>query len=127
MSNFIQLRSAKPAAIAKYRQEVKAITVDRAAHHVDQILSGHKRPNERSYEKALQDGLLRAKLDVIAELFAHMQRLARPDSVADWNREDGGLKRRPRKPQTALELIAAYDQIVRDVVRLKARRRSIVA
>jgi hypothetical protein len=123
MSTFIELRSAKSDAIAKYKAEVKAITIDRAAHHVEHLMAQQKRPTQRSYEKALQDGLLRAKLDVIAELFEHMQRLARPASVADWHRDDHGLKRRARSPQTALELIAAYDQVVRDVVKLKARRR----
>jgi hypothetical protein len=123
MSTFIELRSPRPDAIAKYKAEVKAITIDRAAHHVERMVAEQQRPSARAYERLLQDALLRAKLDVMAELFEHMQRLARPHSVADWNRENGGLKRRSRAPQTALELIAAYDQVVREVVKLKARRR----
>jgi hypothetical protein len=122
MSTFIELRTAKAESIAKYKSEVKAITIDRAAYHVEQILAKQSRPTKRSYEKALQDALLRAKLDVMAELFEHMQRLARPHSVADWDRESGGLKRRSRSPQVALELIGAYDQVVRDVARMKIRR-----
>ncbi len=128
MSTFIELRSAKPEAVAKYKKEVKAIVIDRAAFHVDQYLARQKRTTEKSYERALQDGLQRAKLDVMAELFEHMQRLARPASVADWNREQtGGLTRRPRRPEAALTLIAAYDEVVREVVRMKARQRRAAA
>jgi hypothetical protein len=122
MPTFIELRSAKPTSIAKYKGEVKAITIDRAAHHLDQMLATQTKQTQRSYEKAMQDALLRAKLDVMAELFEHMQRLARPASVADWDRGSGGLTRRSRSPQTALALIAAYDQVVRDVAKLKARK-----
>ncbi len=126
MSTFIELRSSSDTAVAKYKQEVKAIIIDRTAHHVELLLAKYKKPTPKHYEKAMQDALLRAKLDVMAELFEHMQRLARPASVADWDREAGGLARKSRSAQKALSLIAAYDQVVRDLLKLKAARRKPV-
>lgn len=119
MSKFIELRSTTPAAIAKYKREVRAITIDRAAQHMQTLLDAHSKPTKHAYEKALKEGLLRAKLDVMAELFEHMQHLARPRPVTGWNRENGGLQRRNRTAQTAFSFIIAYDQIVRFVANLK--------
>jgi len=123
MSSFIQLKSAKPEAIARYRRELRAIVVDRAADHTQQVIARYKRPTARSYEKALQDGLLRAKLDVLAELFGIMHNLARPNVVAQWSRKDTGLQREVRSPQTTMELLKAYDQLVRYVSNMKAQRK----
>jgi len=120
MPHFIQLRSAKPDAVASYKKELRAIIVDRAAQHVETTLETFKRPTSRTYERALQESLLKAKLDVMAELFAHMQNLARPRAVSGWRRGDKGLVREPRGAQARFDLINAYDDVLRYVSRLQA-------
>ena len=82
MSNFIALSSHQPEAVARYKREVRAIVVDRAADHIDKILPHGRKPSTRSYDKAFEEGLLRAKLDVMAELFRIMHDLARANAVA---------------------------------------------
>lgn len=123
MSSFIKLKSAKPEAIVRYRREVRAIVVDRAADHARQLIARYKKPSSRSYEKALQEGLLRARLDVLAELFGLMHDLARPNAVAQWSRKETGLQREVRSPETTMKLLKAYDQIVRYVANMKATRK----
>jgi hypothetical protein len=125
MQHFIQLQNASPEAIAEYQQEVRAIVIDRAADYVQQTIARYKRPSAGTYEKALQDGLMRAKLDVMAELFRLMHDLARQNVVAQWSRNDSGLKRSRRSPQTVIDLINAYDQVVRYVSTLKAKRKPV--
>jgi hypothetical protein len=80
----------------------------------------YKRPGPGTYEKALQDGLTRAKLDVLAELFRIMHDLARQNVVAQWSRNERGLKRQRRAPETVIDLINAYDRAVRYVSGIKA-------
>ena len=120
MPHFIQLRSAKPDAVASYKKELRAIIVDRAAQHVETTLENYKRPTSRTYERAMQDSLMKAKLDVMAELFSHMQNLARPRAVAGWQRGEKGLVRKPRGVQSRFDLINAYDEVLRYVSNLKA-------
>jgi len=123
MQTFIQLKNTSPEAIAAYKREVRAIVVDRAADHVAQSMARQRRPSPASYEKALQEGLMRAKLDVLAELFRIMHDLARQNVVAQWSRNERGLKRQRRSPEGIIELINAYDRIVRYVSTLKAKRK----
>jgi hypothetical protein len=125
MHNFIQLKNASPESVAGYKREVRAIVVDRAADHVQQIMARYRRPTAAAYEKALQEGLMGAKLDVLAELFRIMHDLARQNAVAQWSRNESGLKRQRRSPETVIELINAYDRIVRYVSSLKAKREPI--
>jgi hypothetical protein len=120
MPHFIQLRSAKPDAVASYKKELRAIVVDRAAQHVESTLETFKRPTSRTYERTLQDSLLKAKLDVMAELFSHMQNLARPRAVSGWRRGEKGLVREPRGAKTRFDLINAYDDVLRYVSKLQA-------
>ena len=117
MHHFIQLKNTSPEAIAGYKRELRAIVIDRAADYVQQKVARFKRPSPASYEKALHEGLMRAKLDVMADL-------ARQNVVAQWSRNDRGLKRSRRSPQTIIDLINAYDQIVRYVATLKANRKA---
>ena len=124
MHHFIQLKNTSPEAIAGYKRELRAIVIDRAADYVQQKVARFKRPSPASYEKALHEGLMRAKLDVMAELFRIMHDLARQNVVAQWSRNDRGLKRSRRSPQTIIDLINAYDQIVRYVATLKANRKA---
>ncbi|MEZ5559693.1 MAG: hypothetical protein R3E86_14265 [Pseudomonadales bacterium] len=123
MANFIQLKSSKPDALRQYKREVRAIVIDRAADHVQQAIARYKRPTGRTYEKALQDGLTRAKLDVMAELFRIMHDLARQNVVSQWSRGDSGLRRERRSSSAIMELIGAYDQVVRYVANMKAQRK----
>lgn len=123
MSHFIALKSTQPNAISRYKREVRAIVVDRAADHIDELLPAGRKPSARSYEKAFQEGLRRAKLDVLAELFRIMHDLARPSAVADWSRGDGGLRRKPLTPEGTMKLIVAYQQIVRYVTSIRAQTR----
>jgi hypothetical protein len=74
---------------------------------------------------ALQDGLQRARLDVLAELFRIMHDLARESAVAQWSRADAGLKRRPRSRNAASDLIRAYLGAVKYVQNVKAQRRAL--
>jgi hypothetical protein len=120
MSNFISLKSTQPKAVSRYKREVRAIVVDRAADHIEQLIPPGKKPSARSYEKAFQEGLLRAKLDVMAELFSIMHDLARPNVVADWSRGENGLQRKARSPAATMKLISAYDQVVRYVASIRA-------
>jgi hypothetical protein len=120
MTQFVALKDATPESIRSYKREIRAIVVDRAAYHVERALEGAKRPSPKRYQAAISDGLARAKLDVMAELFVHMRNVSRPTSVAGWRRAKGGLIREPRKPIQALALIEAYGNIVRYVTRLKA-------
>jgi hypothetical protein len=120
MSNFISLNSTQPKAVSRYKREVRAIVVDRAADYLEQLLPSGRQPSARSYEKALQEGLRRAKLDVMAELFRIMHDLARPSVVADWSRGNDGLRRRTRSTATAMRLIIAYEQVVRYVASIRA-------
>jgi hypothetical protein len=121
---FIQLKNASAESVAQYKRELRAIVVDRAADHVRQIMTRHKRPVSGTYEKALQEGLTRAKLDVLAELFRIMHDLARQNVVAQWSRNERGLKRQRRAPETVIDLINAYDRAVRYVSGLKATRQA---
>ena len=120
MSNFIALSSTQPKALARYKREVRAIVVDRAAHHLEQLLPTDRKASPSRYEKALQEGLRRAKLDVMAELFRIMHDLARPNAVADWSRGDDGLRRKTRSTTTTMRLIDAYGQVVRYVAGMRA-------
>ncbi|MCB1686306.1 MAG: hypothetical protein R3E82_10255 [Pseudomonadales bacterium] len=122
MSGFIQLSSAKAEAISRYKKEIRAIVIDRAADHARLAVARYKRPSDKTYEKALQDGLLRAKLDVLAELFRIMHDLARPSVVSQWSREDSGLRRKPRPARTLMDLVRAYDEVVRYVSNMKAHK-----
>lgn len=122
MTGFIQLSSPKAEAISRYKKEIRAIVIDRAADHAQQAMTRYKRPSEKTYEKALQEALLRAKLDVMAELFRIMHDLARPSVVSQWSRDDSGLRRNPRSPSTLMDLVRAYEQVVRYVTNLKAHR-----
>lgn len=120
MSNFIALSSTQPQAIARYKREVRAIVVDRAADHLEQLLPVGRKPTPSRYEKALQEGLRRAKLDVMAELFRLMHDLARPSAVADWSRRKDGLRRETRSTEATMRLITAYAQVVRYVASMRA-------
>lgn len=121
MTNFIALNSAQPKAIARYKREVRAIVVDRAADHIDKILPKGRKPSSHSYDKAFEEGLLRAKLDVMAELFRIMHDLARANAVAAWSRGDDGLRRRAHSASAAMKLIVAYEQVVRYVSGIRAQ------
>ena len=125
MVSFIELKSANPETISNYKREVRAIVIDRAADHVQQAIARYKRPSPRTYEKALQDGLTRAKLDVMAEIFRLMHDLARQNVVSQWSRHESGLQRRRRSPKTIMALIRAYDTVVRYVANMKAQRKKI--
>jgi len=125
MLSFIQLKSADPEAISAYKHEVRAIVIDRAADHVQQTIARYKRPSPSTYEKALQDGLTRAKLDVMAEIFRLMHDLARQNVVSQWSRHESGLQRRRRSPEAIMALIRAYDTVVRYVANMKAQRKKI--
>lgn len=124
MHQFLQLKDTTPAAISRYKRELRAIVIDRAADHVQSTMARYKRPSAGTYEKALQDGLLRAKLDVMAELFRIMHDLARPNVVGQWSRDAGRLKRQRRPTEATIDLIQAYDRVVRYVSTLKAKRKS---
>jgi hypothetical protein len=81
-------------------------------------------PTAARYDALTDDGLSRAKLDVMAEIAAHMRELARPRGVAGWTRSNSGaLLRERRKPARALKLIAAYTRVILYVARLKAKGR----
>lgn len=120
MANFISLNSTQPKAITRYKREVRAIVIDRAADHLQELLPGGRKVSAQRYEKAVQQSLLRAKLDVMAELFRVMHDLARPSAVADWSRGEGGLRRRTRSPASTMKLIVAYEQVVRYVAAMRA-------
>jgi hypothetical protein len=127
MTTFIALRDASPESIRSYKREIRAIVVDRAAYHLERLLDGIASPSPKRYQTALQESLAKAKLDVMAEVFQHMQELSRPRGVAGWTRGRGGLVRRARDPDQVLALVAAYSDVVRYLVRLRAqgtRRRS---
>lgn len=94
--------------------------VDRAADHIEQLLPPGRKPSSSRYEKVFQEGLLRAKLDVMAELFRIMHDLARPNAVADWSRGDDGLRRKTRSATATMKLIIAYEQVVRYVAGIRA-------
>jgi hypothetical protein len=125
MSSFIELKSLKPEAIKSYKRELRAIVIDRAADHMRRTMARYKQPTARTYENALQDGLQRARLDVLAELFRIMHDLARESAVAQWSRADAGLKRRPRSRNAASDLIRAYLGAVKYVQNVKAQRRAL--
>jgi hypothetical protein len=120
MSNFIALNSTQPKSVARYKREVRAIVIDRAADHIEGLLPANRKPSPKRYEKAFQEGLLRAKLDVMAELFRIMHDLARPNVVAGWSRGDDGLRRKTRSPAATMKLIVAYEQVVRYVAGIRA-------
>lgn len=120
MSSFITLNSTQPNAVARYKREVRAIVVDRAADYIDQLLPTGRKPSAKSYEKAFQEGLNRAKLDVMAELFRIMHDLARPNPVAAWSRGEDGLRRRTRSASATMKLIITYEQVVRYVAGIRA-------
>jgi hypothetical protein len=120
MSNFIPLNSTQPTAIARYKREVRAIVVDRAADHIERLLPKNRKPSPQRYEKAFQEGLLLAKLDVMAELFRMMHDLARPSAVAAWSRGEDGLRRSSLSPAAAMKRIVAYEQVVRYVAAMRA-------
>jgi hypothetical protein len=69
----------------------------------------------------IEDALARSKLDVMTEVFSHMREVSRPRGVAGWTRGRGGLVRETRQPIRALELIAAYTEVVRYLARFKAK------
>lgn len=127
MSKFIALKSARPNAISRYKQEVRAIVIDRAADHIEQRLPTSRKPSDRQYEKAFAEGLMKAKLEVMAELFRLMHDLARDNTVAEWSRGDDGLRRKPRSDAATMELIRAYDQVVRYVSGIRAHARKPAA
>lgn len=120
MSNFISLKSTQPKALIRYKREVRAIVVDRAADHIEQLLPSGRKPSARGYDKAFEQGLLKAKLEVMAELFRIMHDLARNNTVADWSRGDDGLRRKPRSAAATMKLIVAYEQVVRYVASIRA-------
>jgi hypothetical protein len=120
MSNFISLNSTQPKAVSRYKREVRAIVVDRAADHIERLLPASGSVSPQRYEKAFQEGLLMAKLDVMAELFRMMHDLARPREVADWSRGADGLRRTTRSPAATMKLIVAYEQVVRYVAAMRA-------
>lgn len=121
MTQFLTLRSAKPESVRKYKQEVRAIVIDRAAFHVERALPAGKKPSVKRYQAVIEDSLARAKLDVMAEIFMLMRELSRARGVAGWTRGKGGLVRETRRPAAALELVAAYASVVSYVTRLKAQ------
>jgi hypothetical protein len=123
MSQFIALPDGNPESIATYKREIRAIVIDRAAVHAERALAARPKPSPARYQAVMDDALARAKLDVMAEIFSHMRDAARPQSVAGWTRARGGLVRQRRKPVAALELIAAYTQVIRYLTRLKAKGR----
>jgi hypothetical protein len=121
MTEFIALSDTSPESIRTYRREVRAIVIDRAAYHLEHLLARNRNPSAKRYQAALQASLGKAKLDVMTEIFQHMQALSRPRGVAGWSRGRGGLVRQARDPERALALIAAYSDVVRYVARLKAQ------
>lgn len=123
MSNFISLNSTQPRAVSRYKREVRAIVVDRAADYIEQLLPAGRKPTDRSYEKAFQEGLQRAKLDVMAELFRIMHDLARPSVVADWSRGEDGLRRKPLSVEATMKRLATYERVVRYVAAIRAHVR----
>jgi hypothetical protein len=123
MSSFITLNSTQPKSVARYKREVRAIVVDRAADHIERLLPADRKASPKRYEKAFQEGLLRAKLDVMAELFRIMHDLARPSAVADWSRGDDGLRRKTRSAAATMKLIVTYEHIVRYVAAIRAHTR----
>jgi len=125
MTQFITLNSTQPKAVARYKQEVRAIVVDRAADHIEQRLPSGRKPTERQYDKAFAEGLQKAKLEVMAELFRLMHDLARDNTVAEWSRGDDGLRRKRRSDAATLKLISAYEQIVRYVSGIRAHARGV--
>lgn len=125
MSNFIALNSTQPKAVSRYKREVRAIVVDRAADYIEQLLpAGGRKPSARRYEKAFEEGLNRAKLDVMAELFRIMHDLARPNPVAAWSRGEDGLRRRRRSAGATMKLIITYEQVVRYVAGIRVNVKS---
>lgn len=120
MPNFIALNSTRPEAVARYKREVRAIVVDRAAEHLEQLLPADRKPSTNRYEKALEEALRRAKLDVMAELFRLMHDLARASVVARWSRRADGLRRERRDTAATMQLLTAYDQVVRYVASMRA-------
>lgn len=124
MSNFIALSSPQPDAVSRYKREVRAIVVDRAADHIDKLLPQDRKPSGRLYDKAFEEGLLRAKLDVMAELFRIMHDLARANAVAAWSRGEDGLRRKAHSAAATMKLIVAYEQVVRYVAGLRAHVKS---
>ncbi|MEQ8861020.1 MAG: hypothetical protein RIC56_20425 [Pseudomonadales bacterium] len=120
MSNFIALKSTQPKALTRYKREVRAIVIDRAADHIEQLLPKSRTASPKRYDKALEQGLLRAKLEVMAELFRIMHDLARSNTVADWSRGDDGLRRKPRSAAATMKTIVAYEQVVRYVAGIRA-------
>ena len=120
MSNFIALNSTRPEAVARYKREVRAIVVDRAAEHLEQLLPADRKTSPNRYEKSLQEALRRAKLDVMAELFRLMHDLARASVVARWSRRADGLRRERRDTAATMQLLTAYDQVVRYVASMRA-------
>jgi hypothetical protein len=124
MTQFITLNSTQAKAVARYKQEVRAIVVDRAADHIEQRLPSGRKPTERQYDKAFAEGLQKAKLEVMAELFRLMHDLARDNTVAEWSRREDGLRRKPRSDAATLKLIGAYEQIVRYVSGIRAHPRA---
>ena len=127
MSNFITLSSTQAGTLSRYKREVRAIVVDRAADHIEQLLPEGRKPSPRRYEKAVEEGLLKAKLEVMAELFRIMHDLARDTTVAEWSRGEHGLRRKPRSDTATMNLIRAYDQIVRYVASIRAHAGSAPA
>jgi hypothetical protein len=124
MSSFIPLTSTQPKAIAQYKREVRAIVIDRAADHIGRLMpTTQRKPSPQRYEKAFQEGLLMAKLDVMAELFRIMHDLARPSAVSHWSRGEDGLRRKPSSPAATMQLIVAYEQVVRYVAAMRAHVR----
>ena len=119
MSNFISLNSTQPKAVSRYKREVRAIVVDRAADHIESLLPAGRKPSPQRYEKVFQEGLRRAKLDVMAELFRIMHDLARPSVVAGWSRGEDGLRRKTRSASATMKLIITYDQVVRYVAGMR--------
>jgi hypothetical protein len=120
MMQFVALSDTKPESIRSYKREIRAIVIDRAAYHVERALAGVKKPSQKRYDAAMTDGLAKAKLDVMAEIFVHMREASRPRSVAGWRRGKGGLVREARKPTEALAVIAAYSDVIRYIARMKA-------
>jgi len=124
MTQFITLKSPEPKAVARYKHEVRAIVVDRAADHIEQRLPSGRKPTDRQYDKAFEEGLQKAKLEVMAELFRLMHDLARDNTVAEWSRREDGLRRKPRSDAATLKLIGAYEQIVRYISGIRAHPRA---
>lgn len=123
MTQFLGLRDTQPASIRTYKKEVRAVVIDRAAFHVEHALAAAKKPTVQRYQAMIEDGLARAKLDVMAEIFSLMRDIARPKGVGGWTRSKRGLVRESRRPDAALDLIDAYSSVIRYVSRLRAKGR----